>query len=109
MRLWDELEGVEGRTATIARRVKVHPVTVVKWAHKNGKEVIYPFNRPARIDREEVIALRKERRGGKPKWTHRDIAEIVGCSKSNVTKILNEERQKYLDDGKELPRWLAES
>jgi hypothetical protein len=87
MRMWDQ----DYRTAIIADRCGVHPVTVVKWAHKNGKEVIYPYNREARLDRREVVSLRRRRMFGKPLFTHRDIAEILECSKSRITAILKEE------------------
>ncbi len=107
MELWERLEGTPGRTATIAKKIGVHPVTVVKWAHKNGHEVAYPYNRPARIDHKEVLDLRKKRNGrGGPLFSHRELAEILECSKSAITKILQGERQRHRDKGKEPPAWI---
>lgn len=107
MKLWDSLEGKPGRAETIAKKVGAHPVTIVKWAHKNGKEVTYPYNRPARLDYKEIFKLRKKRNGrGGALFTHRDLAEICECSKSAITKILKDERQRYLDKGQEPPAWL---
>lgn len=103
MRLWDQ----HYRTEYIAAQCGVHPTTVVRWAHKNGKEVSYPYNRPGRLDPSEVVALRKRKNGyGKPLFSHRDIAEILGCSKSAVTKILRDKRQCLQDAGKEVPDWM---
>ena len=107
MKMWDALEGEPGRTDKIATKLKVHPVTVVKWARKNGKKVVYPFNRPARLDYKEIFRLRKKRNGrGGPLFTHREIAEICECSKSAITKVLTDERQRYLDEGEVPPAWI---
>ena len=39
-------------------------------------------------------------------FTHREIAEICDCSKSAITKVLKDEKQRYVDEGKEPPAWL---
>lgn len=91
MRLWD----LGRRSTYIATTLGVNPSTVTRWAHKNGKKVDYPSRKVATIDVKEIVKLRKKTtRDGKPTFSHREIAELVECSKSRVAQILNEARKK---------------
>ncbi len=77
----------------VAEKYGVASSSMSRLAKRHGIDLAYPYNGAGvPVDKDEIVKMRKRksRVTGRAKWTHSDIADVMGCSRNYVSTVLRE-------------------